>query len=489
MNSDVPLQWDEQAVHELVLGPGVSSAALWQMSRRYVNRIAFRTVDGRRVMQVGTETPHGGTEWFDPSECEVTSDGLLITPAVKQILKTRSDIPEPSTGAMETETKAAPAPPDRHVPDQIADLIRGMNAAVAAGHVAMARELRRDAERDLSGCEGYALYALRSTLTKTDEWLSVHDRNRRVLFIRLKAAQQNGNALAARDLLKKAKKIFARDLAPNDTEAAILTAAEQLIASKLPEPTPQHRAVHRIAMVSSPLPFPVQQVVPARQQAVPTQAKAEDQQHAREELQERRRAKARARSALGALRATPTHPLPPEEEERLIAELSTAMESAGALLSTRDRRDAEKWIERSSPQERRATDISVSSEREGQGATQPHLPSDLLTRTAEAVRGALTKKARDQKTTSWAELRQQLGSALPHMDIADRVEVLVLVDRKTPADQAPLSSLVALADPIMASHYREILAALGLAAPSDDDDLRDVLEADVEQLYRYWRHR
>ncbi|MEV6784774.1 hypothetical protein [Streptomyces sp. NPDC051098] len=41
----------------------------------------------------------------------------------------------------------------------------------------------------------------------------------------------------------------------------------------------------------------------------------------------------------------------------------------------------------------------------------------------------------------------------------------------------------------MTTSYREIAAALGLAVPSDDDDLRDVLDADVQQVHSYWHHR
>jgi hypothetical protein len=75
------------------------------------------------------------------------------------------------------------------------------------------------------------------------------------------------------------------------------------------------------------------------------------------------------------------------------------------------------------------------------------------------------------------------------MTLADRVQVLTLVDRATPADQALLSSLVAAGDPDMTTSYREVATALGLDVPADDDDLRDVLEADVQQVHHHWRHQ
>ncbi|MEU1107253.1 hypothetical protein ABZ408_40945 [Streptomyces tibetensis] len=74
------------------------------------------------------------------------------------------------------------------------------------------------------------------------------------------------------------------------------------------------------------------------------------------------------------------------------------------------------------------------------------------------------------------------------MTLADRVQVLTLVDQATPADQALLSSLVAAGDPDMATSYRQVATALGLDVPGGDDDLRDVLKADVQQVHQYWRH-
>ncbi|WP_328475897.1 hypothetical protein OHS71_01305 [Streptomyces sp. NBC_00377] len=34
----------------------------------------------------------------------------------------------------------------------------------------------------------------------------------------------------------------------------------------------------------------------------------------------------------------------------------------------------------------------------------------------------------------------------------------------------------------MAASYREVAASLGLEVPADDDELRDVLEADVQKV-------
>lgn len=101
----------------------------------------------------------------------------------------------------------------------------------------------------------------------------------------------------------------------------------------------------------------------------------------------------------------------------------------------------------------------------------------------------MKKAAREQTTTSWARLELQLGSALPRMSLADRVQVLTLVDQTTPTDQALLSSLFAAGDPDMTRSYRKVAGALGLSVPDNDDDLRDILDADVRRVHQDWRQQ
>ncbi|MFE4995506.1 hypothetical protein ACFRH4_29955 [Streptomyces mirabilis] len=113
---------------------------------------------------------------------------------------------------------------------------------------------------------------------------------------------------------------------------------------------------------------------------------------------------------------------------------------------------------------------------------------ESLRSAATAIRGALKKTAREQTTTTWATLKRQLGSVLPRMTADERVSVLILVDQQTPKDQPLLSSLIAAGDPSLTSSYRKIVSALGLDAPEGDDELRDVLEADVQQVHFHWSH-
>ncbi|MFI6339896.1 hypothetical protein [Streptomyces sp. NPDC050535] len=154
------------------------------------------------------------------------------------------------------------------------------------------------------------------------------------------------------------------------------------------------------------------------------------------------------------------------------------MDVAGDWLSADERRDARFWIRRT----------SEPSRKDRPNPARRELAPDVLQAAAAAVREALKKSAREQRTTTWAGLEQQLGTALPRTTLADRMQVLTLVDQSTPADQALLSSLVAAGDPDMTTSYRKIASALGLDMPSSNDDLRDVLEADVQQVHRHWSH-
>jgi hypothetical protein len=167
-----------------------------------------------------------------------------------------------------------------------------------------------------------------------------------------------------------------------------------------------------------------------------------------------------------------------DEQRELARELETVAEAAGDWLSAEERRQVRFWIRKTSRTPKQARPNPVRRE----------LAPDVLQAAAAAVRGALKKSARQQQTTTWARLEQQLGSALPRMTLADRIQVLILVDQSTPADQALLSSLVASGDPDMTASYRNVASALGLDVPAGDDDLRDILEADVQQVHHHWRH-
>ncbi|MFD8194688.1 hypothetical protein [Streptomyces wuyuanensis] len=105
------------------------------------------------------------------------------------------------------------------------------------------------------------------------------------------------------------------------------------------------------------------------------------------------------------------------------------------------------------------------------------------------MKRSVRKAAREQTLPSWAKLRDQLGSALPRMRHAEQVEVLYLADRDTPADEPMLSTVLAVSDPSVLPAFRQAATRLGLELPDDPQDLRDVLDADLERLHTLWRLR
>ncbi|NJP72315.1 hypothetical protein [Streptomyces sp. C1-2] len=157
-------------------------------------------------------------------------------------------------------------------------------------------------------------------------------------------------------------------------------------------------------------------------------------------------------------------------------DLTAALETAGDKLPPSERRKAQAWLAHPAQPAAIATSFGHTA-----------LAPDRLRAAATAVRGALKKAAREQETTTWSTLQRKLGSALPRTTVAERVFILTLVDEQTPKDQPLLSSLVAAGDRSLTGAYREVAAALGLEVPVDDEGLRDVLEADVEEVHQRWR--
>ncbi|WP_409240599.1 hypothetical protein [Streptomyces sp. PA5.6] len=118
------------------------------------------------------------------------------------------------------------------------------------------------------------------------------------------------------------------------------------------------------------------------------------------------------------------------------------------------------------------------------------LSTDKLKAAASAVRGALKRTARQQRTVTWDQLRGQLGSALPRICEADRRQLLLLVDSAGGPGEPLLSSVLAAADAHLAEAYRLSVIHHGGHLPVDDREmLREVIDADVQATHRYWYHR
>ncbi|MEH0550792.1 MULTISPECIES: hypothetical protein [unclassified Streptomyces] len=108
---------------------------------------------------------------------------------------------------------------------------------------------------------------------------------------------------------------------------------------------------------------------------------------------------------------------------------------------------------------------------------------------AAAVRGALKKAARERSTTSWPQLRRQLGSALPrHLHPDDQVDVLTQVDTNTPTGEPLLTALLAATDTNSPRRYERAANRLGRYMLGEAQAAYAQWQTDalhLHQLYRY----
>ncbi|MEV5084312.1 hypothetical protein AB0K74_37845 [Streptomyces sp. NPDC056159] len=304
-------------------------------------------------------------------------------------------------------------------------------------------------------------------LEEARAWLTSHEAYQQRVFADLAQAVAEKRAWDVRAQLQTVTTLTRRGASAS--EQRVLATARAFLRQQdhLPAAGSDRTVLH-------PLPLPPRpkrkrskpQQVPKPRQALRSQEALKERQKepnsARAERRARNAAVRQARSILQRL--DQRFHLSPDEQRKLTEELAEAVKTAGDWLSDDERQEARFWIRKMSRKKKQARERQARRE----------LPPHVLESAAAAVRGALKKAAREQTTTSWARLEQQLGSALPHMPLADRVQVLTLVDQATPADQALLSSLVAAGDPDMTTSYRKVTSALGLDVPADDDDLHDI---------------
>ncbi|MBV9024811.1 MAG: hypothetical protein JO362_13725, partial [Streptomycetaceae bacterium] len=77
----------------------------------------------------------------------------------------------------------------------------------------------------------------------------------------------------------------------------------------------------------------------------------------------------------------------------------------------------------------------------------------------------------------------------PRLHPDDQGEVLVRVDRATPAGEPLLSALVTAADHAMHPLYRHVAFSLDRPVPLSDAELRAEWAMDVLRLHHAWRYR
>ncbi|MFE8926379.1 hypothetical protein [Streptomyces rochei] len=474
MDPTTPPDWDAAQAGDIILGPGVQVDYRTLVRRGYVNRIKFVSEGNQRVMMLGTELPMMGTDWdFELADCTVDEHGRLITPVVTRLKAARAVAERASMPRPRSEKPEAPV--------QIGTLIRLINNAVQKEETTTVRELRDTAQLQVPRCEGQALEHLQHAIDDANDLLAEQDRVRRRLFASLDEAVRNGHVYKVTTLTPQVRELIQGDPVTTPQEAGILKAADTLL-----QETRQQAALKRQAADE-------RRAAAAREWEERRAAEAQEQQAQRvtqvQERKARNRARGQVQSITGRLRR---ETLSAQQQKHLVEELVLAAKEAGDHLSEAEQHKVNEWVERITALEEpdTAEKTSPAAQPLRDAITDPVRLPDRLVPAVAAVRGALKKAARARTATNWNRLEQQLGSALPTLTSNERVQVLVQVDRSTASDEPLLSSLLAAGDPHFTyQHYRHVLTALGLDAPDNDEDLRDVVEADAEQVFTDWRFR
>jgi hypothetical protein len=468
-----------------VLGPGVTPEPGVLSRCPYVYRFRCENDGAGRRVWIGTQSLAQPTEWVPLADCAWSEAGL-ITPAATDILRRQSATISPAPA------RAQDAHRPGALPENVIRFIRGLEAAQRAGTVEHVRRLCDGSGDFLDRLDPAVRAEAEEALTEARSWLAGHEDYQQRVFAELEAAVAERRAWDVRSQLQTATALTRRGASAE--EQRVLAAARAFVRKQDHLPAdPARTSLHPLLAPrpkrppartkATPRPQPARKDPPKRHSASKMKERDRPQQTpapaaSRRERRDRGVALRRARFILDHLDKQRFH-LSADEQRELARELETVADVAGDWLSAEERREVRFWIRKTSRPPR-------------QGRPNParqDLAPEVLKAAAAAVRGALKRSAREQQTTSWARLEQQLGSALLRMTLADRVQVLTLVDQSTPADQALLSSLVASGDPDMTTSYRKIASALGLDMPAGDGDLRDVVEADVQQVHSHWRHR
>ncbi|GAA4680354.1 hypothetical protein [Streptomyces youssoufiensis] len=495
MDRTTPPDWDAQGAGEVILGSGVPIDRGTLGRRGYVHRVRFVSEGTRRVMTLGTELPHVGTDWgFDLTDCTVDEHGRLITPVLTRHRAARAAKKRaPASRPRDTKTQGRV---------QIGALTRDIYTAVREKTTTAVKRLQQTAQLQVPRCEGQALEYLQRAIDHASNW---RDHENKLMdqqyqahhrfFTALEGAVRRGHVDAVSTLMSK----VASPLERNDTsehEMGILQAADALLGQAARQR--QQRDARRAAAARE---REARRTTQAHARPSRRAATAREREVQAQEQKARNRARGQVQRITGRLRR---EELSAVQQKQLVEEMQVAAEQAGNLLSAAEKRKVDQWVERlATPEEGQdaveqtpppALDRPAAApprvQPRQEAITEPTKSPARLGSVAAAVRGALKKAARERTTTSWKRLQHQLGSALPSLSTDERVRVLIQVDQSTAADEPLLSSLLAAGDPHFAyQYYRRILTALGLDAPDDDEDLRDVVEADAERVFTDWRFR
>jgi hypothetical protein len=172
----------------------------------------------------------------------------------------------------------------------------------------------------------------------------------------------------------------------------------------------------------------------------------------------------------------------------LLAEAEALSERV--TLSDSERKDLAKWQHHLQARREAEQLASGSDPSKGEPVAEGRLSRSQILHLASVVRPLLEQTARGQSLTTWSDLRRRLGeSVLPRLHPDDQGEVLVAVDRDTPADEPLLSSLIVVGDGEIHPLYRHVAFSLGRDVPPSDAALRSDWAVDVLRLRALWKHR
>ncbi|MFE9169014.1 hypothetical protein ACFYNZ_05705 [Streptomyces kebangsaanensis] len=171
-----------------------------------------------------------------------------------------------------------------------------------------------------------------------------------------------------------------------------------------------------------------------------------------------------------------------EEVDRLRHRLSSPLPEAEKKQLGRWRGNLRHRLQ---AKENNADNLSTPPE---DGRTASRLDATVIRSLADRVRTVLEDAARAGTTITWGELRRRMEGALPYLHPDDQGEILVAVDRNTPADEPLLSALVAGSDLSPHGLYRHIRYSLGRPRVPDVS-LEMHWRMEVFQVYQLWRHR
>ncbi|CCK32953.1 hypothetical protein BN159_p78 (plasmid) [Streptomyces davaonensis JCM 4913] len=237
LDQAVPPAWDQDG-REPVLGVSVPVDRDTLIDRWYVHRIRLDSDGTTRTVRIGTEAFARETEWFALDDCEMTERGLL-TPAVEQIVRSRSTRPVTQWGVAKTR-KA----PDARARAQV--LLRKLADAMRVESVLTVTQVRRDIA-DLTGVQGELQDQLAAAAADAERWLEDQTQVRHALFSRLEDALAARDTVQVRRLLARVNATASHDRTANeitlvDVAAGYLAEQQHAYAEQL-----QARAAARLA--------------------------------------------------------------------------------------------------------------------------------------------------------------------------------------------------------------------------------------------------